>query len=1175
MLLFALGFSAFAQNATIHLELKDVPLSTALKQISVQSDYRFVYNNNLVDVSSKVSISIQSSDIKAVLDKLFYGLDISYVIVNKQVALSQAKGKAKAGKESQKAGTRTVTGIVTDENGEPMPGADVFQMGTTNGAFTDKNGQFSIILPDNQDVQLVFNFIGMKPDTVRVGSRELLDVSMALDTKVLDQVVVTGYQTLSRERSAGSFAKVEGASIQDKANAQGNVLKSLEGTVAGLSVQNTADGSSYLIRGVTSINSKTTPLFIVDGVSMAQDLVEKIVSGNDVASVTFLKDVTAASIWGAQAANGVVVITTKTGSGSKKLTISYNGSFTYKGKPIYSYQDQMTSADFIKTATEIFDPNTYSWDEINKSAYGIAGGTYATVFPHELPLYQYYLGQISLAERDAALSKLAAQDGRTDYEKYFMSNAFLTNHSLSFSGSSDRNSYYVSLEYQGNQGIEKDHTNEYKAYIRDLLDITRKVKLDLSLNAYHSDHSSHILSSGSDSPQHLTKIPYALFYGDDGSELSFTHYIMNSETQTAAQTASGVNLDYYPISDYTNSTNGSQSYTVRANAGLTVNLLDWLTYEGRFQYSINNANTKTYYPGSTYKVRFDRVCGTSQDGTSYLPASGGYFTMGDSYNASYTVRNQLSFDKSFEAFGNSSNQITALAGFEVNSDKYSAHSEFMRGYDMQTMQHVLYNDYYLNITGVRDPVLSEFAGSSTNTFDPNSYSESETEYRFVSAYANAAYTLKDRYSINASVRVDQSNLFGSDPSVQFKPIWSVGGIWNMRKESFMESAEKVDNLNLRLSYGFAGNSPDPGKGGPYDIIASVTNPNYSKYGLGYVISTPANDKLTWEKTRTWNIGLDFSFFGNRLGGSIDVYDKKTTDLLAYNPIDPTSGYTTVLSNIGTMTNKGVELSLNTVNVQSRDFTWSTDFNITYNKNKLVEMYVTPPSSPSMQISQEYWEGYPVGTIFAYKWAGLDPETGMPRVYDSKGDIVESVSDIDDIAAVPYQGTTIPPWYGSLTNSIRYKSFELSFMFIYNLGNVMRNDINTQYSYRLTSSVHNDFAKRWKQPGDELTTNVPAYYSLKSTTVNENDVLTLYQYADINVLDASYIKLRDVSLSYSLSQKACKAISAQSASVRLQVSNLWLIPFNKEGIDPEAFYLSSGGRGELYRPSFTASFSIDF
>ena len=772
-----------------------------------------------------------------------------------------------------------------------------------------------------------------------------------------------------------------------------------------------------------------------------------------------------------------------------------------------------------------------------------------------------------MAERDEALKALSGVNGRKEYEKYFMSNAYLMNHSVSFSGGSDKNSFYVSIENQRTQGTNRNTEDEYRLFFRDGLQLTRWMELDLSAHLFYSNEKSYLMS------HELTDLPYMSYYDKDGKELSLSNYIMSDAYRNSIEGITGIDLNYYPVSDFLSNPVTSKILGANANAGLTLHFTDWLNYEGRFQYSLTKSSGESYLNASGFGVRIERAQGTDMSGTQYLPSSGGHYTFSATDMSSYTVRNQLNLDKSLGK--DDAHRITGVAGFELSSRKTGGNSMFLRGYDMQTMEHIFYDEYTLNRTGVKNPALPSFASSSTNTFEPNQYNQTEMEYRFVSMYANAAYTLKDKYSLNASVRVDQSNLFGSDPSVQFKPIWSTGFIWNAAKEEFMSRTSGwLNRLNLRASFGYAGNSPDPGQGGPYNILSSVSNANYSRFGLGYVVVTPANDKLSWEKTRIINFGIDWAVLRNRLSGSFDVYDKYTTNLLGNAPVDPTTGFTTVLSNIGSMSNKGVELSLNSTNIVADEFEWTTDFNITYNKNKLLEMYVEPPKSPYAMITYDYWEGYPYGTVFAYKWAGLDPADGMPRVYDSSGNIVRSVTDVDTIEAVPFAGTTIPPVYGSLNNDFRWGSWDLSVSFIYNLGHVMRNDANTTFSYRLDRNLHNDFSKRWKQPGDEAFTNVPAYYSLKNTSINETDVTFLYKYSDVNVLTASYIKLREVSLGYRLPVSACKALHVQHASARLQASNLWTIAFNKEGIDPEAFYFS-GARSDRFYPLVSASLNIEF
>lgn len=1156
----ALAMCLTAGAQTIRVDAKGESLQEVLKSISAQSDYKFAFNSRSIDTTIKVSTTVESDSIDTVMDAVLKGTSIGYSVVGKQIALF-----LKQAEQPKQANPRRISGIVTDEDGGPLEGAGVFVKGTTNGTVTDQDGEWTLTVT-GADVVLVVAYIGMDDIEVPLGNRSSLNLVMKTSYQFLDQVVVTGYQTISRERSAGAFANVSGESVRNQGNIHGNLLRSLEGSAAGLSVSETADGVTYLIRGVSSINSKKEPLFIVDGVAMTREQMNKMVNPNDVESVNFLKDATAASIWGAQAANGVIVVSTRKGRAGD-LRINYNGSFTFKGKPDWSYMDMMTSEQFIKTATEVFDPQTYKWSDVQNNTYG-TGNDYRIILPHEYPLYQYYLGEINIDQRDAALNVLAATNGRKEYEKYFMSNAYLMNHSVSFSGGTEKSNFYVSLESQRTQGTDKDIEDEYRLFFRDGLKLGDCVDLDISAHLFYSDSRSYLQSYDMRS-----SLPYMSYYDADGNEFSLTNYIMSDAYRATVEGLTGISLAYYPVSDYLSNPTVSKTLGANANAGLTVRIADWLNYEGRFQYSLTNGTSESFLAPSSFGVRLERAQGTDINGVQYLPSSGGHYTFASSSMSSYTVRNQLNLDKNLGKDG--AHRLTGVAGFEFSSRRTGSNSTFMRGYDMQTMQYIFYDDYYLSRTGVKNPALPSFAASSTNTFDPNSYSQTDMEYRFVSMYANGAYTLKDKYSFNASVRVDQSNLFGSDPSVQFKPIWSAGAIWNMSKEDFMKGMSSwLNRLNLRASFGYAGNSPDPGQGGPYNILSSVSSANYSRFGLGYVVATPANDKLSWEKTRIVNLGVDWAVLNHRLSGEIDIYDKNTTNMLGQAPVDPTTGFTTVLSNIGSMTNKGVEFTINSVNTEAGDFEWMTSFNFTYNKNKLVDMYVEPPTSPYRLIDYTYWKGYPYGTVFAYKWAGLDPADGMPRVYDSTGNIVRSITDIDTEDAVSYAGTTIPPVFGSLSNTLQWGNWDLSFTFIYNMGHVLRNDVNSTFSYRLDKNLHNDFSKRWKNPGDEAKTDVPAYYSLKNTSINETDVLLLYRYADVNVLSASYIKLREVSLGYQIPEKTCKTIGVKNATTRIQVSNLATFAFNGEGIDPEAFYFS-GSRADRFRPFVSASLNVEF
>ena len=318
--------------------------------------------------------------------------------------------------------------------------------------------------------------------------------------------------------------------------------------------------------------------------------------------------------------------------------------------------------------------------------------------------------------------------------------------------------------------------------------------------------------------------------------------------------------------------------------------------------------------------------------------------------------------------------------------------------------------------------------------------------------------------------------------------------------------------------------------------------------------------------------MDFALLGNRLSGSIDVYFKNTTNLLGNVALHPSSGWSTALANFGSMKNQGFELTLNSHNIKARDFNWRTALTLSYNKNKVTELYVDDANSPSALINKEFVAGYAAGALFAYRWAGLD-ELGDPQVYDESGNKVKLSKDLTDVSALRYMGSIQPVWYGGLTNTFTYKDFGLSFMFIYNLGHKMRNDVNSFWHGRLTSNIHKDFADRWREPGDEARTDIPSYMSNsnQSTTRRETN---FYRYADINVLDASYVKLRDLTFSYTLPADFCRKLSCDNIRLRLQASNLFCIAANDEGIDPEAHNLRYGYRGDHYGPSFSVGLNFN-
>ena len=1013
----------------------------------------------------------------------------------------------------------------------------------------------------------MFSMLGMKRQEIMLGKQRSLKIILEEESLQLGDVVVTGYQTLSKERSAGSFSIVSGGEIKDRVGLNGSVLESMEGLTPGLSVSFSDGQDKYLIRGMTSINAERSPLFVVDGVPMSSDNFENMVNSNDIENITFLKDATAASIWGAQAANGVVVITTKRGKDTdRKIKISYDGSYTYTGLPDFGYMEYMSSEMLIKNAKEIFDPEFYTWNSVTTTSNGISGYL-PVVYPHEYPMYKHLNGEYSPAQRDTELNKLASQNNRSQIEDLFMQPAFFTNHSLSFMGGGGVHRYYGSLGYNNNQTENKVRTNKYMLNLKQDFDFTSWLKMDLTVNLAMSDTKYKSMYTPADNI-----LPYMMFRDEQGNALS--HAVLNfyEPDRVNYEQLSGKSLDFVPVEDNKEGFNKSTTLNARINAGINIKLWQGLSYDGRFQYQRNQGKSEVFVDQNAYEVRRELVefsqAATSPGGapTCYLPETGGHYTHTNTLGVDWTVRNQLMFD---QGFNDNMSQITALAGMEIRSSKNNTNRAFSRGYDPQTMTYIAYDELTLTKDGVKNPILKN-STTATNQLTKRHFNDSESEYRFVSLYANAAYTYHSRYTLNASIRVDQSNLFGSDPSAQYRPVWAVGAAWTPTQENFLRDAGWLNRWVLRFSYGLGGNSPAPGKGGPYDVLLASNNSAYP--GMGYNVVTPANDKLTWEKTRTVNIGTDFAMFGNRLSGGIDVYLKKTTDLLGNVPVNPVTGWVSAYANLGTMTNKGFEVNLNSHNIQG-DFNWYTNLTLTHNKNKIEELKVENGLSPSGMIFESYVEGYAAGSLFAYRWAGLD-NMGDPQVFDENGHKVKLSKDLTDIGCMRYMGTAQPAWYGGLTNTFNYKGLELSFMLVYNFGHKLRNDVNQWYSGRITSNLHKDFDKRWRKEGDENVTDIPSYVANTKESVARRE-LYFYRFSDKQVLNAAYVKLRNLSLSYALPKRICDRLSADRIKVRLQASNLFCIAANKKGIDPESFNLKYGNRTSHYGPSYSVGLSIDF
>ncbi len=381
--------------------------------------------------------------------------------------------------------------------------------------------------------------------------------------------------------------------------------------------------------------------------------------------------------------------------------------------------------------------------------------------------------------------------------------------------------------------------------------------------------------------------------------------------------------------------------------------------------------------------------------------------------------------------------------------------------------------------------------------------------RFFSLYGNFAYDFDNRYALNASMRIDQANTFGT--GVRWKPVWSAGALWNISNEEFFDS-NVFDRLAMRVSYGVTGMVPNANMGGPYDLVQTLPMSNFFLGRTESIVSiaSPANTNLGWEKTRSLNIGADYALLGGRLRGSLDVYFKKTNDLIAPQTIDPTLGFSNINVNVANMKNTGVELSVISRNIVRRDFAWETAFNFAYNKSKVTDVFVAPLLDNYLSTYKPVFvKGREAYAIFSYRYAGLNEE-GEPMVYDAEGNT--TAAQIQDIDALVYSGTAQPPFSGGMTNTFRYRNFTLEFQLLFNLGHKMRRDVadanaNSRVLYNQIAGnqspwinpIHKDYADAWTP--ENKNTLIPRWSPGGPRTTS-----SYYPAADINIISASYLKI---------------------------------------------------------------------
>ncbi|MFB9079248.1 SusC/RagA family TonB-linked outer membrane protein [Flavobacterium procerum] len=1151
---------SYSQKAKMSFSANNMTVAKALEKLEYTTNYRFVYNVRSVDLNRVIDVNINNASIEAVLSTIFKDTGTDYKVSGNHVVLiSKQPPVQKASEVKKEEADFIVKGRVTDEKGMPLVGAAISDNGSGRGVNTDFNGEYQIIAVSSETT-LAFAYLGYVRQEIKVEGRSVINVVLKEDVQQLGEVVLTtGYQNISAEQATGSFSKLKSSDFKEQRLS--SLDKILEGRVVGY--------QGGKIRGTTSMRGLTTPMYVIDGFPVENtkftenyNLEEGLPNLNleDIETITVLKDAAASSIYGARAANGVVVITTKKAkAGRMNISVSTNLTVT----PYRNYTGNLTdSADIIGLER--------GWATGNPNLQGAGAGAYAQSLLNNAAftslgmntILRGYAGTISQTDADNQLNRLSAQGYRyyDDVARYAKRDQFFTQHNISLGKASESNSFNASLTYKSNKLEDIYSENESVGInLKNSTEITSWLSLDLGT----------FVSFGKGDLQTYAPLipgfkyqPYNQLINDDGSYFTSTAASRyNNFTLQSMQNYGLYSMDVTPMEELRRNVSETKNFMNRTFAKFNIKFSKTLTYNAMFQYEYGVDRTNFLREKESFSVR-NQVNGMvtiANNAAVYNLPYGDILKETNQFTNAYNFRQQLNFDKVF----NNKHDVSAIAGMEVRHNKTEYRDDTRYGWDEQTLSFTPINQAnLLNVYG------SVFGGyMSINNFS----AEKEFLNRYISFYSTGGYTYDRKYSLSGSLRWDRSNLWGTDNKYQNKPTWSVGAGWNIEKESFF-AASWVNALKLRASYGIGGNVAKDSA--PYLTAYYYANPNVGG-NQGAVGSRP-NPELSWEKTTTTNVGLDFSIFNRRLNGTFDFYNKKGQDLLASSVGIPTEGfgYSTYTINNGEMTNKGFEISLNGTIVKTPSFSWNASVLYANNKNKVDYVNVVAPVS-YLQLDVPY--AYPrVGnnynSIYGYKWAGLS-NTGLPQVYDASGTAV--IYNPADLEAIEDYGSTVPTHSGSFHTSVSYKNFSLSALFIYELGHKVRNTflpmLNNNYSGALgayvtdIAVVNKSIVNRWQQPGDEAFTNIPrVVYEYESDF--SYDSRDIYRYADINILDASNVRLSNISFGYQMPKTLTRKINLDDIRFNLNAENVYTWAKSSD-----AKYMLNGYQS----PSFVLGVNVNF
>ena len=1082
--------------------------------------------------------------------------------------------------------TRVTGTVISGEDGEPILGASVAVKGTQMGVITDIDGNFEIKDLPADAKTLVVSFVGMKTQEVAIKSK--LHIVLESSVEVLNDVVITGITKMDKRLFTGATTKLKSEDM--KMAGVADVSRSLEGRAAGVSVQNVSGtfgtAPKIRVRGATSIYGSSKPLWVVDGVIMedvtevsaddlssgdANTLISSAIAGlnsDDIESFDILKDGSATSIYGARAMAGVIVITTKKGQAGK-ANISYTGEYSMRLKPSYRTFNIMNSQDQMSVYQEMQQKGYLNYAEVaNAASSGVYGKMYELITQYDATTGQFALPNTAAARADYLRT---AEYRNTDWFDLLFSEAIQHNHSISISSGTEKSQTYASISVMADPGWTKQNeVNRYTLNLNNTFHINKKVSFTMIGNgSYRKQRAPGTLAAETDAVT-----------GEIHRSFDINPYSYALNTSRALDPNEFYTRNYAPFNimhELDNNYIDLDVFDIRVQGELRAKPIDKVELSVLGAYKYNGSTQAHHILDESNQAQAYRAMPTAaiRDKNSFLykdpddiyalPISvlpnGGIYNKTANKMNSWDFRATASYNDEFD----NAHIVNVYAGMELNS--IDRNKDRFRGWGMQYSQGEIANYAYQVFKKGQE--------------DNSKYFELEnTHQRRAAFFGTGTYSWKGRYTLNGTLRYEGSNKLGKSKSARWLPTWNVSAAWNAHEEEWFKdfAGDWLSHASLKASYSLTAESGPDFVTNSLIVIESETRwrPSTDVSESGLKIEDVANKDLTYEKKHELNLGTQLGFLDNRINFEFDWYKRDNYDLIG---IVNTQRLGMKYGNVASMKSNGVEMSLSTTNIKTKDFTWTTSFVYSHTHNEVTELENTKRVIDLVSGSGFAMVGYPVRSLFSIPFMGLNDE-GLPLFLDQDGNITSTgiyfqTSDPEKMSFLKYSGSVDPTDTGSLGNIFRYKNLTLNVFITYSFGNVVRLDPVFKKEYNDLNSMPKEFANRWVVPGDENKTNIPVIASKRQ---NKNDshlsyAYNAYNYSTERIAKGDFIRMKEISLGYDVPKKYITPINISNLSLKLQATNLFLIYADKKlnGQDPEFF--NTGGVAVPMPKQFTLTLKV--